>query len=297
MTCRILGGVFLAVVTVLAGCGSGGNASDGPPVAFVSVPPQAWLVEQLAGPHFAAQALLPKGRDPHTYEPEPREVMALGAAEVYFRVGVPLEDRVLEKVAGTGAGVRIVDTVANVEKIACTAHVDGHDHGHDHGETDPHVWLGPPQLRGIAQAMTEGFVAADPGHAADYRARLADFLGRLEQTDAAAAARLAPHAGAPFFVYHPAFGYFAAAYGLEQRAVETGGREPTPRDIERLIAEAREAGVKVIFVQPQFPATSAEAVAEAIGGEVAPLDPMAPDVLDNITRMADTIASALESAS
>jgi zinc transport system substrate-binding protein len=286
------------VLLTLSGCGGVSSETGGVPRVFVSVPPQAWLVEQLAGDYFTVDTLLPKGRDPHTYEPEPRQVMALGSAALYFRIGVPMEDRVLGKVAGSGAAVRIVDTIAGIDTISSAeaCHDDDHDHGHDHGRVaiDPHVWLGPAQLRGIAAAMTRAFSESDPAHAGEYSRRLDDFLARLDEVDAAARERLAPHAGRAFFVYHPAFGYFAAAYGLEQVAVEMGGREPTPKDLEQLIAQAREAGIRVIFVQPQFPPASAETVARAIGGHVAPLDDMAPNVLENIAQIAEIVASALE---
>ena len=293
MTSRAVGGALLAaVIWVAAGCNAPAGNHEDVPLVFVSVPPQAWLVEQLAGAHFRVETLLPSGRDPHTYEPEPRQIMALGGAALYFRIGVPLETRVLQKIAATAASVRMVDTTAGI------AHMESGDtHDHGHADSDPHVWLGPAQLRVIAEHMTQAFTAADPANAEDYTRRLGDLLKRLDSVDAAAKARLAPHKGAAFFVYHPAFGYFAAAYGLEQNAVETGGREPTPKDLERLIAEARGAGVRVIFVQPQFPVHSAETVAKAIGGAVAPLDPMAPDILNNLTHMAETIASALENPS
>ena len=93
--------------------------------------------------------------------------------------------------------------------------------------------------------------------------------------------RLAPYKGRTFFVYHPAFGYFANLYGLEQRAIELGGREATPARMASVIREARKAGVKVVFVQKQFNPASAKALANAIKGEVMELDPLAPDAEKN----------------
>jgi zinc transport system substrate-binding protein len=60
-----------------------------------------------------------------------------------------------------------------------------------------------------------------------------------------------------------------------------------------LIERARRAEVRLILVQPQFPTAGARAVAEAIGGKVVPVDPMAADYLKNLKHMAGQIAAAL----
>lgn len=91
----------------------------------------------------------------------------------------------------------------------------------------------------------------------------------------------------------PAFGYFANTYHLEQKAVETGGKSPTPRQLVKIVAEAKKNNVRVIFVQPQFDPKSANAVAQAINGRVLPLDPLAEDVFANIKNMSRTIGSVL----
>jgi zinc transport system substrate-binding protein len=90
-------------------------------------------------------------------------------------------------------------------------------------------------------------------------------------------------------VYHPAFGYFLDEFGIIQEAVETGGKEPTPRQLGRLIEKARAEKVKVIFVQAQFPAESARTAAAAAGAELVSLDPLAPDWLANISVMGEAL--------
>ena len=99
--------------------------------------------------------------------------------------------------------------------------------------------------------------------------------------------------GRSFFVFHPSFGYFADDYGLEQVAVETGGSEPSARQLARLIREARDAEVRVIFVQPQFSRKSAETIASEIGGAVVPIDPLARDYIENLERMARAVEEGL----
>ena len=71
-------------------------------------------------------------------------------------------------------------------------------------------------------------------------------------------------------------------YGLRQQAVELGGRETTPARLAQVVKQARQAKVKVIFVQKQFNPASGRALADAIRGEVMELDPLAADVEKNL---------------
>jgi zinc transport system substrate-binding protein len=98
--------------------------------------------------------------------------------------------------------------------------------------------------------------------------------------------------GKTFFVFHPAWGYFADEYGLKQVAIEQEGKEPSDEEATALQRSARQQGVKVVFVQPQIASRGAEAVARAIGARVEVLDPLAPDVLDNLVRAARAIAAS-----
>jgi zinc transport system substrate-binding protein len=147
-------------------------------------------------------------------------------------------------------------------------------------------------LKTQARTVAEALIEADPDNADAYRANLAALVKRIDAAHQRVAEQLAPHAGETLFVYHPAFGYFAEAYGLHQEAVEIEGKEPSPRELQRLVGEAKSDGVRVVFVQPQFDQRSARVVADAIGGTVKPLDPLAHDVIANVETMAVTVAEA-----
>jgi len=146
----------------------------------------------------------------------------------------------------------------------------------------------------MAATIARALQAADPTHAADYQANLRALQDDLAALDAKLAQALAPLKGRQLFVYHPAFGYFADAYGLKQVPVEVEGKEPTARQLAGLVDRARAAGARVIFVQPQFAPKSAEAVAKAIGGAVVPLDDLAKNYIANLSDMADKVRTALE---
>jgi len=291
-------------VTVLAGLVLAGvrlvGAEDAMEV-FVSLPPQAYFVERVGGARVAVQVLVQPGQDPHTFEPSPRQMMALGRTKLYFTVGVPFEDRLVAKIRGTHRDLMVVDTDEGIEKRVMDAHHEGeqeHDRDCEHGrgaegEYDPHIWLSPPLIRIQARTVAAALGKVDPAYAAEYERNLEEFLRDLDDVHERIGTLLAPYKGEAFYVFHPAFGYFGDAYGLRQEAVEMEGKSPTPRQLAGLIERARVDGARIVFVQPQFARKSVDAVATAIGGVVVLMDPMARDVLGNLEEMAGKIEEAL----
>lgn len=179
-----------------------------------------------------------------------------------------------------------------------TGHSHGHpedeDHAHEHREiADPHVWMSPLLLERIVANMIEAMAKADPPHAAEYRQRGEQLIAEIDALHQKIADSLKPYHGRAFYVFHPAFGYFAETYGLEQVAVEIGGKSPTPKQLGELIERAKADRVKVIFVQEQFDKRSAELVAEAIGGVVVAIDPLSEDLFSTLERLAEEIDAAL----
>jgi len=258
---------------------------------FVSIPPQKWLSDRIGGEHITTGVLIQKGQDPHTFEPTPRQVMALTRAQLYFTVGMEFENQIVEKLRQSSMEQKIVDSTAGIQRIALVQH--DHDHDHNHPGLDPHVWLSPANLKTMAAAMTSALIGIDPENSSAYKVNLDKLTRELDALDREIASQLQTYAGATFFVFHPSFGYFARRYNLQQEAVEVEGKSPTPKQLANLIAEAKADKVKVIFVQPQFDPRSGQAIARAIGGEVVPLDALAEDVTGNLKTIAAKISAAL----
>jgi hypothetical protein len=133
-----------------------------------------------------------------------------------------------------------------------------------------------------------------PESAPVFEENLQAFQADLDRIHQRMVTALSPYKGETFYVYHPAFGYIADACGLIQVAVEIEGKEPTPKQLADLIELAKTDGAKVIFVQPQFAKKSAEAVANAIGGSVTSLDPLARNYFENLEKMTETLKAAFE---
>jgi zinc transport system substrate-binding protein len=164
-----------------------------------------------------------------------------------------------------------------------------------YGIKDPHIWLSPRLVKVQARNILNGLLRIDSARGAFYERNYKSFIAELSALDTEIKGIFAgKREGKVFMVFHPAWGYFAQAYGLEQVAVEMEGKEPGPVDLKELIHHARDEGIKVIFVQPEFSTRSAEAIAKAIEGEVVFANPLALDWADNLRKVATEFKAALK---
>jgi zinc transport system substrate-binding protein len=261
---------------------------------FVSILPQKWLVEQIGGDLVTPHVLVDKGQEPHNFSPTPKQIATLFRARLYFTLDLEFEKAIIGRIKSSAQNLQIINTASGIDKIPISIVGQGKNMNSGHVEgLDPHIWLDPRNLLLMAQNMARAMSAADPEHESVYDKNLKSITAKLDDLYKTLLQQLAPYRGASFFVFHPAFGYFAHAFGLQQRAVEAGGKSPGPKQLRALISLARSENVRVIFVQPQFDPKSAAAVASAIGGEVVPLDSLAEDVPGNLKKMAQKILSAL----
>jgi len=275
---------------------------------YVSIPPQEWLVQSIGGDRTDTEIVLGKGQDPHMFEPSPRQLVGLSRADIYFTIGMTFEDQIAEKLTAAETGLTIVDMSQAVQKIPMSGNTHDSESAHSHPQhqphntahtgteetLDPHIWLSPLNLMAMAEIVAQALAEADPENRSFYESNALATKEKLTALQQELSSKLKPFRGESFFVYHPSFGYFADAYGLNQHAIELDGKAPSPRQLSRLIADARAEGARVLFVQPQFDPKSARAVAQAIGGTVVPLDPLDSDVYTNLKHMADSIQQAFQ---
>ncbi|MFN2381574.1 MAG: metal ABC transporter solute-binding protein, Zn/Mn family [Guyparkeria sp.] len=277
---------------------AGSPAQAAPLEVAVSIPPQAYFVEAIGGDHVDVQVMVPANAEPVTYEPTPRQMAALSRADLYFSIGVPFEKGWMPRFRSANAEMTVVDTTANIQRRAMVSHDghDGHDHAPDDSARDPHVWLAPPLVRLQAETIRDALIEAAPEKAGDFHRgfrRFAEEISRLDQSILDALTDIDP-AARRFLVFHPAFGYFGASYGLEQMPIEVEGKEPGPRELAGIIDRARERGIRVIFIEPQFAQGAARTIAREIDGEVLTLDPLARDWPAGMRAIAVTLADALD---
>jgi zinc transport system substrate-binding protein len=280
---------FLATV----GCDSGESDTHGQAIVFVSVPPHAYLVERIAGDAVDLHVLVGPEDEPHHYEPTQREMVQLSEADVYFRTGVPFERQLLPRLRSVNPDLTIVDTRRGLDLLAMEDDHAGHQgHGHEQ-DADPHVWMSPKNAIVQARTMTDELARLVPARAETFRSNLDALVSDLKEVDGEIAESLKGLEGRTLFVFHPAFAYFAEAYGLKQVAIEQQGKSPGPRRLTELIERARNENVHVIFVHPQFSDRSARTIAQAINGAVVQIDPLARNYIENLRTVARRVKEGL----
>ncbi len=291
------------LVLILSGCApKPGLSDDGKPNVIVSILPQKYFVERIGGDYVNVNVMVEPGSSPATYEPKPEQLKSLSDAVAYFSIGVPFENAWLDNIAATNEEMMMVDTIADIERLPMrTSHHheeeeeehEEEEHEHSEGAPDPHVWLSPKLVKVQSQVIYAALAELDPEREDEYRANLDAFIADIDALEADIRETLADLQSNKFMVFHPAWGYFAHDFGLEQIPVEMGGQEPSAQELAHLIEEAQEEGIQVIFAQPEFSTKDAETIAEEIGGQVLLISPLAPDWLANMRDVAQSFADVL----
>ena len=254
------------------------------PVVAVSVAPQAYFVERIAGDLVEVVVMIPPGANPATYSPTVHQVQAVTGAALYLKVGhpgFPFERTWLDSMLSVESGIVVVDGSVGA---ACAA-------------DDPHPWVAPGGVRAMATNLTEALGRLLPNHVLELQSNLESLRGEIDELDREVREVLSGYAGRRFLVFHPSWGCFAEEYGLQQVAIEHEGKEPSPRELSDLIRSARDDGIRVVFVQPQSSTRAASTIADAIGGRVAALDPLARDWPQNLRQVAKTLRAAFDADS
>ncbi len=277
------------------------------------------MTEEIGGQHVDAWAMVRPGFNPHTYDPTPQQISALAGVALYVRTGLPFEDAWMERIRSANPRMLVLDAREGINLRSLEAythdehgaepHTDDqrsdehaidarHDNHHNHAayadETDPHVWTSPPLVRHMVGVIRDKLSALAPVHSAAFARNHDAFVAELETLDRELHALLDPMLNRKFMVFHPAWGYFANTYRLTQVPIEREGKEPGARALAALIEQAKQEKIKVVFVQPQFDKRHARQVAQAIGGAVIAVDPLAADYINNLRRVGRVFARALQ---
>jgi zinc transport system substrate-binding protein len=262
------------------------GAQAGKIKTFVSIVPQRYFVEKIGGDRVDVSVMVLPGNSPATYEPRPKQMVALSKASLYYAIGVPFEKVWLDKIVAHNIKMHLVHTEEGVEKKPMKA-------DKPHGIKDPHIWLSPPLVMVQARNILRGLLRVDPANCSIYEANYKKFIMELVDLDNELFGVFLGKKRARFMVFHPAWGYFARAYDLEMIPIESEGKDPKPADLKRLVRKAKKYGIDVVFVQPEFSSKSAGVIAREIGGQVVFANPLALDWAKNLKEMASKFKTAL----
>ncbi|MFA8432930.1 MAG: metal ABC transporter solute-binding protein, Zn/Mn family [Marinifilaceae bacterium] len=283
--------VLLLIVTGFCSCKFDSKAKK-ENLVTVSILPQKYFVERIAGQDFQVNVLIPPGASPATYEPTPAQMQNIAHSKVYFRIGhIPFEKAWMKKLLAGTKDLLVVDLSKGIELVRGPEVRHG-DHFHE-GGIDPHTWTSPLVVKKMAAGILEVLTEMKPEKKEEYLDNYKHFAAELDRLDRDAKEAFSGMQNKAFMIYHPAMSYFARDYGLHQVPIELEGKDPTPAYLKHVIANARELNIHVIFVQKQFSTENAQAVAREINGEVQAIDPLSEDWLKEMQRIVKVFQSSL----
>ncbi|WP_193336804.1 zinc ABC transporter substrate-binding protein [Devosia beringensis] len=151
---------------------------------------------------------------------------------------------------------------------------EGHDHD-EHGEGDMHFWLDPQNAKLMVTQIATTLATADPDNATAYQANAEAELVKLDELQAELVTTMAPVADKPFIVFHDAYQYFEARFGLDVAGSVTVSPEVAPgaARIDELKAKVGTLGATCVFAEPNFEPTIISAIIEGTSAKAGVLDP------------------------
>ncbi len=268
--------IFIALLAALA-CAASAAAA---PKVLVTIKPIHSLVAGVMEGQGTPDLLIGGALSEHSYELKPSGARKIGEAGLIFEVGPDMETYLNSALSRLGAKVVALEYAPGVKRIAARRGGLWGDEDHDHGPTDPHIWLDPQNAVAMTRQIAVSLAAADPAHAPAYRANAAKQIAALTALDRELAAKLAPLHGRPYLVFHDAYHYFEARYGLSSAgAVTVAPDRPVGA---RRIADLRQAvaagRVICLFREPQFPPKLIETLDADTKARVGVLDPLGADL-------------------
>ncbi len=257
------------------------------PEVVVSIKPLHSLVAGVMAGVAEPQLLVPGAASPHAYALRPSDARRLEGARLVFWVGPVLESFLVKPLAALAHRAEIVEADRLPEVTLLAARGGGaweqdadHDHDRDPADgaaarADGHLWLDPANARAIVRAAAARLAALDPANAARYGENGRALEARLMALDEELAARLHPVRGLPFVVFHDAYHYLEARYGLVAIGSITVSpdRPPGARRVERIREKIVATQARCVFSEPQFSPALAETLTEGAGARTAVLDP------------------------
>ena len=282
---RLLSGLLaLALAASLTACGQPPLPEDGKTQVVCTLFPYYDFARQIGGDDVDVTLVVPAGRETHSFEPTPMDVIRISQADVFIYNGGESEQWVADILDAAGEDIPCVLSMMDAAELHEEELVEGmqsgtsaHDH-HDHDEDgeeieyDEHIWTSPVTAMALCRAITDGLCQADPDHADSFRARLADYLAALEALDGTFR-EIVAEGSRNLLVFGDRFPllYFCREYGLDYRAAFhgcAGDTEPSLATLKYLIDLVNEQHIPVVYTIELSSRKVAKAIAETTGAQV-----------------------------
>lgn len=292
---------ILVVVMVFCtyGCVGDGNRTSNDEIV-VTIPPLQGLVKEIVGDDCNVSILLPEGSSPETYSPTPSQVAKLEDSSIIFAVGtMEFEKRIIDRL-GKGADYKVIDLSSGVRFIegncghthnsehlinACEHNSDHHAHHH---HIDPHIWMSFANVELIINNITNALATRFPDNSDEYARRADSLINKVKTIESGFKNKLSQAPDA-FLIYHPALGYLANDYGLEQISLENEGKSPTAGTLAEIVEQVKTNNIKVLLYQQEYPLDVVKPIADILGVNLVKINPLNTNIISELERVVNII--------
>ena len=213
----------------------------------------------------------------HDFQMTTADMKKAETADAFLINGAGMEG-FLDKISDQLPELPVIESSTGIPLIASGEdhhHDGGEGHDHDQEDYNPHLWVSITNCMEQVRNLSEGIIALDPEHEAEYRENTETYLEKLSALRDKMHSALDHVKNKDIITFHEAFPYFAEEFGLHIAAVinREPDSQPSAKELADTIRLVRETGVKALFVEPLYPETSADIIAAETGAQVYVLDP------------------------
>lgn len=254
-------GMVAVAGLVLGGCTSDDGARADRPLVVATTAILGDIVAEVAGDSVTVETLMPRGADPHSFEPSARQAARLRDADLLVVNGLGLEEGLLDAVdSARDDGVRVFELAPTVDPLP-------------QGEPDPHVWMDPVRVAEGVGHLGDELAEIAPG--VDWPTRVEQYREGVRRAHQQIEELLSdlPSDRRKLVTDHDSLSYFAARYGFEVIGTVVPGTStlgaPSAGDLSGLAELASAKAVPAIFVETTQDRRLADALAREVGADVA----------------------------
>lgn len=227
------------------------------PKIAVTLYPFYSLTKEIVKDKFKVILIVPPGADPHNYELTPQNLRELLGTRIVFSSGTFLDEWIYNLLKNF-ENLKIINLNQNLNLLP----------------DDPHFWLSLENMKRIAETITKEMVIFDPKNEKFYKANLDEVLKKLNDLSEFAKTNLTNLKSRNLITQHNAFQYLAKELNLEADSLQDINKEPTPRQLQKIVDKIRLLGIKVIFKEPGEKSMLLETLAKELDLKIYELDPI-----------------------
>lgn len=261
------------------------SARNDKPVVNVSILPLKHFTEELAGDFVRINVMVPQGANPATYEPTPEHMSLLSRSDAYLGIKPLIFEKTwMPKFTSVNENMKRYNLAKGVELI----HRESKSKGVE--AADPHVWISPQTVEILVKNLRDALIELYPKHKEAIEANHKTLLKEIKQKDQFLKEVFHKKQEISFLIFHPALGYLARDYGLNQLIIQHQGKEPSPRELRRITEKAKTNEVSQVFIQKQFDTRNARTIADELGVGVTVINPLAENWSHEIEKIGRALA-------